>query len=90
MQIGFIGDVHGQVFHALAAVTQWQQEMGCRLDLLIQVGDMGGYPDPTRMDAASQRYLAAEPSQADFSRLLRMEGAQATWFPDRGCQPTLV
>ncbi len=77
MLIGFIGDVHGQVFHALALVTQWQQETGRQLDLLLQVGDMGAYPDPSRMDAASLRYLAAEPSQADFSRLLRLEGTQA-------------
>lgn len=77
MLIGFIGDVHGQVFHALAAVAQWQEETGRQLDLLLQVGDMGAYPDPARMDAASLRYLAADPSQADFSRLLRLEGAQA-------------
>src|SRR5690242_4132812 len=77
MLIGFVGDVHGQVFHALAAVVAWQQERDWQFDLLVQVGDMGAYPDPTRMEAASRRYLAAEPSQADFSRLLRREGEQA-------------
>jgi Icc-related predicted phosphoesterase len=77
MLIGFVGDVHGQVFHALAAVVLWQHEAGRQLDVLFQVGDLGAYPDLARMDAASQRYLAADPSQADFSRFLRMEGAQA-------------
>jgi len=77
MLIGFIGDVHGQVFHMLAAVTTWQQQTGRTFDLLIQVGDMGAFPDPARMDAASARYLATEPSQADFSRLLPMKGVGA-------------
>lgn len=77
MLIGFIGDVHGQVFHMLAAVTTWQQQTGRTFDLLIQVGDMGAFPDPARMDAASARYLATEPSQADFSRLLPMTGVGA-------------
>src|SRR5581483_5896407 len=77
MLIGFIGDVHGQVFHALAAVATWQIENGRRFDLLIQVGDVGAYPDPARMDAASRRYLAAEPSQGDFVRLLHASGARA-------------
>jgi len=75
--IGFIGDVHGQVFHAIAAVATWQARTGQRFDLLIQVGDLGAYPDPARMDAASRQYLAVEPAQADFSRLLRAEGKRA-------------
>lgn len=44
---------------------------------LIQVGDLGAYPKPERMDVPSQRYLAADPAQADFSRLLRAGGARA-------------
>lgn len=77
MLTGFIGDVHGQAFHALAAVATWQIETGRRFDLLIQVGDLGVYPDPARMDAASRRYLAAEPSQGDFARLLMASGERA-------------
>ncbi|HEV8639092.1 MAG TPA: metallophosphoesterase [Chloroflexota bacterium] len=76
MLIGFLGDVHGQVFHALAVVATCQAEMGERFDLVVQVGDLGAYPDPdpARMDEAGRRYLQADPSQADFSRLLRATG----------------
>lgn len=74
MRIGFVGDVRGQVFHALAALLMLQELMGRPFDLVVQVGDMGAYPDATRMDAASLRYLEAEPSQGDFSRLLRADG----------------
>ena len=77
MLIGFVGDVHGQVFHALAALATLQGRLGRRLDLLIQVGDIGAYPDAARMDEASKRYLEADPSQGDFGRLLRAEGELA-------------
>lgn len=73
MRIGFMGDVHGLAFHALAIAGIWQRE-GANLDLLIQVGDMGAYPDPTRTDEASARYLEVDPAQADFGRLLTADG----------------
>lgn len=77
MIIGFLGDVHGRVFHALAAVATWQVVTGRRFDLLIQVGDMGAFPQQDRMDPATLRYLAADPSEADFSRLLEPDNTRA-------------
>ncbi len=77
MLIGFVDDVHGMVFHALAALATLQERLGRHFDLLVQVGDMGAYLDPARMDEASKRYLEAEPSQGDFARLLRAEGQLA-------------
>ena len=73
MLIGFIDDVHGRVFHAIAAVATWQTQTGKQLDLLIQVGDLGAFPDITKLDPATNRYLAADPAEADFSRLLQSE-----------------
>lgn len=70
MKIGIIGDVHGRVFHAVAAVVTWQRVARVRFDLLLQVGDMGAYPETQRMDSATKRHLAVDPSEADFSRLL--------------------
>ncbi len=77
MLIGFVGDVHGRVFHALAALAICQAGLGRSFDLLIQVGDMGAYPDPTRTDESTQVFLALDPSEADFSRLLAADGERA-------------
>lgn len=77
MLIAFVGDVHGMAFHAVAALATLQERLGRPFDLLIQVGDMGAYPDPARMDAASRRYLEAEPAQGDFTRLLSADGERA-------------
>ena len=61
MIIGFIGDVHGKVFHALAVAAMWQAVTDKRFDLLIQLGDLGAYPDPKKFDAAGQRYVTLDP-----------------------------
>ncbi len=70
MRIAFIGDVHGCVLHALAALLEWQRRHGARLDAAIQVGDMGAYPTPERMDGPSKRFAAENPAQNDLFRLL--------------------
>ena len=77
MLIGFVGDVHGRVLTAMAAVATWQRRTGRPFDALIQVGDMGAYPDPQRTDAATQVHLALDPTEADFSRPLHAEGELA-------------
>jgi len=70
MRIAFIGDVHGCVLHALEALVAWQRHRGLRLDAAIQVGDLGAYPTPERMDAPSKRFAAENPAQNDLFRLL--------------------
>ncbi|HEY3870644.1 MAG TPA: metallophosphoesterase [Actinocrinis sp.] len=70
MKIAFIGDVHGRVLHALAAAAALQHHRGIRLDAVVQVGDLGAYPTPDRMDGPSRRFAAQNPAEADFFRLL--------------------
>jgi Icc-related predicted phosphoesterase len=70
MRIAFVGDVHGCVLHALGALAALQRQRGIRLDAAIQVGDLGAYPGPERMDRPSRRFAAENPAQADFFRLL--------------------
>jgi Icc-related predicted phosphoesterase len=70
MKVAFIGDVHGHVRHMLGALVLLQQHRGLRLDAAIQVGDMGAYPTPERMDAPSRRFAAENPAEKDFFRLL--------------------
>lgn len=74
MRVGLVGDVHGRVRLVLVALATWQRSVGYRFDLIIQVGDMGAFPDLDTVDPATDPYLAAEPSQADFSRMLRADG----------------
>lgn len=69
MKIAFIGDIHGRVFHALAAVAKWQIVHNEKLDLIIQAGDLGAYPHPDE-ELLNNRFIKRDPSELDFSRLI--------------------
>ncbi len=70
MKIGMLGDAHGHVFHALAVLLQWQLRAKRRLDLIIQVGDLGVWPFPERADAATRRFGALDPGEFDWRRFI--------------------
>ena len=77
MKIALIGDVHGRVYHALAAVLELQVRLQRQFDVVIQVGDLGAFPDPERLDEATQRFAELEPSELHFIHLLGAKGALA-------------
>jgi hypothetical protein len=70
MKLAFFGDVHGRVPHALGAAVVLQKRRGIRLDALVQVGDLGAFPSPERLDDATRRFIASNPAEGDFFRLL--------------------
>lgn len=77
MHIAFIGDAHGRVYHLLAALLRLQDGLGGALDCVIQVGDLGAFPDPDRLDEATKRYAQLDPSELHISHLLGAPGALA-------------
>ncbi len=71
MRIAFVGDVHGCVYHCLAALVRLHREQ--RLDAVIQVGDLGAWPDQARMfklDPVSVWFAEDNPAQLDWFDLL--------------------
>lgn len=70
LKVAFFGDVHGRVVHALGAAVMLQKRRGIRLDAMIQVGDLGSFPSPERLDEATRRFIAGNPAEGDFFRLL--------------------
>src|SRR5436305_2003854 len=55
------GDLHGRILPAFQLASVWEREHGVRLAGLLQVGDLGYFPDPTRLDRATARHAAADP-----------------------------
>lgn len=70
MKVAFFGDVHGRVLHALGAAVMLKKRRGIRLDTMIQVGDLGSFPSPERLDDATRRFMVHNPAEGDFFRLL--------------------
>ena len=55
------GDLHGRILPAFRLAMAWEREHGLRLDGLLQVGDLGYFPDPSRLDKATARHAADDP-----------------------------
>ena len=66
MKLAFVGDVHGRVLHALAAVRQAQRDYGSAFDAVFQVGDFGAFPTAAELpwigvdavEASAREFLA--------------------------------
>lgn len=55
------GDLHGRVLPAFRFAAYWAKRSGRAVSGLLQVGDMGYFPDPARMDKATLRHAKDDP-----------------------------
>jgi hypothetical protein len=55
------GDLHGRILPTFCLARRWEQQHDIRLDGLLQVGDLGYFPDLTRLDEATARHAADDP-----------------------------
>ena len=70
------GDLHGRVLPAFRLAQAWSREHGVALDGLLQVGDLGYFPDPGRFDKATQRHAERDPLEGGV-RLVRRPSEEA-------------
>lgn len=55
------GDLHGRILPAFRIALAWQREHEELLAGLLQVGDLGYFPDPSRLDKATKRHAERDP-----------------------------
>jgi hypothetical protein len=55
------GDLHGRILPAFRFASYWAARSGRDVTALLQVGDMGYFPDPARLDKASLRHAKDDP-----------------------------
>lgn len=72
MHIAVFGDLHGQILSAFTWCIRWQEETGQRIDLILQVGDLGVFPDRTRLDRATRRHGLNDPAVLGFQRFFSL------------------
>src|SRR5260370_20086573 len=58
------GDLHGRVLPAFKLAQAWAREHGVAVAGLLQVGDLGYFPDPSRFDKATKRHAAKNALEA--------------------------
>lgn len=67
LRLAVLGDVHGHLTLAYRVLRRWQDETGLALDLILQVGDMGAFPPPFRLDDATRRFSQHDPDELGFA-----------------------
>ena len=80
MLIGFLGDTHGCIRHALAVVLGWQRRSGKTLEAIFQLGDLGTLPIPGSDERHPDRFAEIMPARWDLWEMFPARGKDADIF----------
>ncbi len=66
INIAVFADTHGRALLCFVLCARWQQETGERIDLILQAGDLGTFPEHARLDGATITWGRRDPSELAF------------------------
>ncbi len=66
MNIAVFADIHGRVLLAFTLCARWERETGERLDLILQAGDLGAYPNADTLDRATRLHAKNDATELGF------------------------
>jgi len=68
LNIAVLGDLHGHLTLAYRLLRRWERESGKNVDVILQVGDLGAFPPPYRIDKATMRFAQKDPDELGFAQ----------------------
>ncbi len=83
MIIAVLADLHGRLLLAFKILDRYQRETGERIDLILQCGDVGIFPDVARLDKATKRIAESDPTELGFAAFFVSPMAEAEEVLDR-------
>jgi hypothetical protein len=83
------GDLHGRVLPAFRLAQAWAREHGVALAGLLQVGDLGYFPDPGRYDKATKRHADRDALEGGVGLVARPSDEADAVFADEHCPEAL-
>jgi predicted phosphodiesterase len=79
--IAILGDLHGHFTLALSLLKRWELESNEKIDLILQVGDMGIWPFPYyRIDSASLKHAQRDSDELSFEDYYEGRGDAEIFF----------
>jgi hypothetical protein len=78
------GDLHGRILPAFRLASAWSREHGVALSGLLQVGDLGYFPDPSRLDKATAKFAADDPLELGAQVVTSQNGEADAVFHGEG------
>ena len=67
IRIAIFADVHGKVLLPFKMVDLYQKHYSKKIDLILQCGDLGAFPDTLKMDKATIRHAKRDRQELGFS-----------------------
>ncbi len=80
MKIAIFADVHGKLLLPFKMVDWYQQQTGEKIDLILQCGDLGAYPDIKTMDKATLKHAKNDRDELGFIEHFVKPNAQIEQF----------
>lgn len=68
MKIALFSDVHGHLRILLHMIRNWQVAHSAHFDAALIAGDLGCFPDPSKFDKATKRWIDRDPEEAGFAK----------------------
>ncbi len=66
MLIAVFGDLHGKIRLAYTLCKRWQKEHKSQIAFILQAGDLGVWPDTTKLDKATIRHIESDENELGF------------------------
>ena len=70
LTIAVLGDLHGHIDLALSILKRWEDVNKVKLDSILQVGDLGYFPDLSKLDNATLRFAKDDQEELGFQEFL--------------------
>jgi hypothetical protein len=83
------GDLHGRILPAFRLATIWAREHDTPVAGILQVGDLGYFPDLSRLDKATVRHAKDDPTELGAQDIIAPNPLADAVFDDPDCPPAL-
>ncbi len=83
------GDLHGRILPAFRLATVWAREFETPVSAILQVGDLGFFPDPTRLDKATRRHAEKDPTELGTLDIVTSNSLADAILDDPDCPDAL-
>ena len=82
MRIAIFADIHGKILLPFKLVDLYQQQTGKPIDLILQCGDIGAFPDLNNLDKATIRHAKNDRDELGFHDDFMIENSEIRAFLD--------
>ena len=82
MRIAIFADIHGKILLPFKLVDLYQQQFDKSIDLILQCGDIGAFPDLNNLDKATIRHAKNDSDELGFHDDFMIENTEIRQFLD--------